>query len=461
MQEVASMSPVRTLEEIVAEASLEKASRRYGRAADLLAEAGRSPEAEANPRRQQSLVRQAAACKYLDDTASRGARSSEALSLLTEQGPAPEVAARIKLAVAMKGEMAFGHARKLLAEARELLQQRWSPDLRNLEAKARQQHGLCTYKDVDLPPGDRLDEALRILDGTDPLAVPGVEGLRTTVDPETLGIAGAVHKAKWKYDAQRAHLERSLYYYDRGYREGRVGDRAGIAADDGYTAINAAFILDLLAFLEADDLGPDDRSIAERRAQARIIREQILATLPGVADEETRAQWWYAATLAEAEFGLGRFEETADELLAFLGDGPLIAHNAPFDLGFLNAELSRISRPPLEFARMIDTLALARQRFPGMPNSLDALCRRFGIDISERTMHNALLDCRLLAEVYVELTGGRQRGLLLAAEGQAEMPVVAYAAAGARTPRLIVPSEAELTAHGAFVVRLKGSLWGA
>jgi DNA polymerase-3 subunit epsilon len=156
-----------------------------------------------------------------------------------------------------------------------------------------------------------------------------------------------------------------------------------------------------------------------------------------------------------------RFEEVADELLAFLGEGPLIAHNAPFDFGFLNAELSRLSRPPLAFARMIDTLALARQRFPGMPNSLDALCRRFGIDLAERTNHNALLDCRLLADVYVELTGGRQRGLSLAAEGQGEMPVVAYAATGARTPRPIVPSAAELAAHAAFVARLKGSLWNA
>ncbi len=155
-----------------------------------------------------------------------------------------------------------------------------------------------------------------------------------------------------------------------------------------------------------------------------------------------------------------RFEEVADKLLAFLGDGPLIAHNAPFDFGFLNAEFSRASRPVLGLERMIDTLALARQRFPGMPNSLDALCRRFGIDLTERTSHNALLDCRLLAEVYVELTGGRQRGLSLAAEGQGEMPVVAYAAAGQRTPRLIVPSAAELAAHAAFVGRLKGALWG-
>jgi DNA polymerase-3 subunit epsilon len=153
------------------------------------------------------------------------------------------------------------------------------------------------------------------------------------------------------------------------------------------------------------------------------------------------------------------FEEVADALLEFLGDDPLIAHNAAFDFSFLNAEFSRLARPSLDPGRMVCTLEMARQRFPGLPNSLDALCRRFGIDLSERTTHNALLDCRLLAEVYVELTGGRQRGLMLDAEGQAEMPVVAYAAVGPREPRLIVPTPAELAAHAAFVARIKGTLW--
>ena len=94
----------------------------------------------------------------------------------------------------------------------------------------------------------------------------------------------------------------------------------------------------------------------------------------------------------------------------------LVAHNAPFDFGFLDAEFERIGKPALSAARMIDTLALAKARFPGMPNSLDALCRRFAIDLSARSTHNALLDCRLLADVYVELTGGRQRGLALVTE---------------------------------------------
>ena len=103
-------------------------------------------------------------------------------------------------------------------------------------------------------------------------------------------------------------------------------------------------------------------------------------------------------------------------MVSFFGEDPLIAHNAAFDFSFLNAEFGRIGLPGLAETRMIDTLMLAKTRFPGMPNSLDALCRRFAIDLSARTTHNALLDCRLLAEVYVELTGGRQRGLSLATE---------------------------------------------
>ncbi len=156
--------------------------------------------------------------------------------------------------------------------------------------------------------------------------------------------------------------------------------------------------------------------------------------------------------------GKPRFAEVAEELLAFLGDAPLIAHNAPFDFGFLDAEFARLRRPALDRARMIDTLALAKGRFPGAPNSLDALCRRFGIDLTDRTSHNALLDCRLLAEVYVELTGGRQRGLSLAAEGEEGLPGITYAS-GPRTPRLVQPDAAALARHAAFVARLKEPLW--
>ncbi len=158
--------------------------------------------------------------------------------------------------------------------------------------------------------------------------------------------------------------------------------------------------------------------------------------------------------------GQPRFAEIAPALLGFLGDGELVAHNAPFDFAFVNAELTRLGLPPLDPARMVDTLTLAKRRFPGLPNSLDALCRRFEIDLSERTTHNALLDCRLLAEVYVELTGGRQRGLSLTAEDGGTDAMV-YTNAGPRTPRLIHPSAAELAAHVAFVARLRDPLWPA
>ena len=152
------------------------------------------------------------------------------------------------------------------------------------------------------------------------------------------------------------------------------------------------------------------------------------------------------------------FEAVAADLLAFFGEGKLVAHNAPFDFGFLNAEFARLGLPSLPRERMVDTLILAKQRFPGMPNSLDALCRRFDIDLSARTTHNALLDCKLLADVYVELTGGRQRGLLLASD-RGRSPVAVYTHTADRTPRLFQPSAAELEAHAAFVGKIKDPVW--
>jgi len=156
--------------------------------------------------------------------------------------------------------------------------------------------------------------------------------------------------------------------------------------------------------------------------------------------------------------GKPRFAEIVDELLSFIGDFRLVAHNAPFDFGFLNAELRRLSLPPLDPLRMIDTLALAKTRFPGMPNSLNALCNRFAIDLSERTTHNALLDCRLLAEVYVELTGGRQRGLVLPEAAQGEQ-IFAYTRPANRTPILLAPTAAQIETHAQFIARLKDPLW--
>lgn len=154
------------------------------------------------------------------------------------------------------------------------------------------------------------------------------------------------------------------------------------------------------------------------------------------------------------------FAEVVDEFLAFIGDAPLIIHNAQFDVKFLNAELARIGRPPLEVARAVDTVSMARRRFPGGQASLDALCRRFGIDNAARTLHGALLDCELLAEVYLELRGGRQPGLDL--DPTKRVAEAAGAVPTARPPRPArphAPSAEESAAHEAMLARLKSPIW--
>lgn len=157
------------------------------------------------------------------------------------------------------------------------------------------------------------------------------------------------------------------------------------------------------------------------------------------------------------------FGDGVEDLLEFLADAPLIAHNAGFDFSFLNGELKRCGRPTVcTQSRYIDTLSIARQKHPGAKHTLDALCTRFGIDRSHRVLHGALLDAQLLAQVYVELTGGRQIGLGLVADA----PATAVADAGpppvanVRPARLFTASEAELTRHRAFTERLTNPLWG-
>ncbi|MBU6449821.1 MAG: DNA polymerase III subunit epsilon, partial [Rhodospirillales bacterium] len=174
--------------------------------------------------------------------------------------------------------------------------------------------------------------------------------------------------------------------------------------------------------------------------------KQFYALLDPERDIPSDSTRVHGITNAHVE-GKPKFVDIADDMLKFFGDAPLVAHNAPFDFGFISAELDRIGRPPLDRSRMIDTLVLAKQRFPGMPNSLDALCRRFEIDLSARSTHNALLDCKLLADVYVELTGGRQRGLTL--ETEASLSFAQYAAPVHRTPRRIELTEAQREAHAA------------
>ena len=157
-----------------------------------------------------------------------------------------------------------------------------------------------------------------------------------------------------------------------------------------------------------------------------------------------------------------RFAELADDMLAFIEGAVLVMHNAAFDFGFLNAELERVARPLLKWDRVVDTLALARRRHPGAPCSLDALCKRYGVDLSEREKHGSLLDCRLLAAVYVELVGGHQARLDFAINGAQAALLGANAEAIQPRPRPLAPrlSAAEIEAHRAFVATLGAeALW--
>jgi DNA polymerase-3 subunit epsilon len=158
------------------------------------------------------------------------------------------------------------------------------------------------------------------------------------------------------------------------------------------------------------------------------------------------------------------FHAIVDDLIEFLGDCPLVAHNATFDFGFLNWELANCGRDPIPLTRMVDTLAMARTRHPGAKHSLDALCTRFGVDRSQRIKHGALLDAELLTQVYVELCGGRQIGLMLAenaaAQAVAERALAAPAIQRiARAPRPHAASAAELARHAAFIQKLVDPLW--
>jgi DNA polymerase III subunit epsilon len=156
------------------------------------------------------------------------------------------------------------------------------------------------------------------------------------------------------------------------------------------------------------------------------------------------------------------FHEVADELLQFLGDAPLVIHNAAFDLGFINAELERCPRPLLDRARLVDTLLLARRKHPAGPNRLDDLCLRYRINSSRRTKHGALLDAELLAEVYVELIGARQATLTLVENGGGSNRTPEEAAAMRVRPNPLAPrlTAEEQAAHRIFIGTLgSGAVW--
>ncbi len=160
------------------------------------------------------------------------------------------------------------------------------------------------------------------------------------------------------------------------------------------------------------------------------------------------------------------FADVSGDLIDFIGDSPLIAHNASFDFGFINHELEACGRPSVCMSRMVCTLAIARQKFPGAKHSLDALCTRFGVDRSQRIKHGALLDAQLLAQVYVELTGGRQIGLTLVAGLVAGSQDLDSLESGAepltvtvRPARPHAASDEELARHAAFLTTIKNPIW--
>ena len=206
-----------------------------------------------------------------------------------------------------------------------------------------------------------------------------------------------------------------------------------------------------IACVELDDFIPTGRSFH------RLIDPE--------REVDVEAERVHGLSLAKLS-GKPKFSdiEVVEELLAFVGEATIIAHNAAFDRGFLNAELARAGRVGLAEDRWVDTLGLAQKRFPGMYNSLDALCRRFRISLAEREKHSALVDAKLLASVYLELQGGRERGLDLGeAAGRRPLIEAAARAAYGPRPRPLAPraTEGERATHAAFIRRvLKGdALW--
>ena len=202
--------------------------------------------------------------------------------------------------------------------------------------------------------------------------------------------------------------------------------------------------------IEIDDLLPTGRTFHRYVNPERSIPAGAVA-VHGITDDKVR--------------DAPKFHEIVGDFLDFVGDAPIIAHNAAFDRSFVDWECTNCQSALIEAHRWIDTLQLAQKRFPGMPNSLDALCKRFKISLVERTLHGALIDARLLAEVYLELKGGKERRLDLAST-RTSLAVAAFAATG-HTPRpQPLPSRAtaaEQAAHAAFLAaNLKDrSLWEA
>lgn len=202
--------------------------------------------------------------------------------------------------------------------------------------------------------------------------------------------------------------------------------------------------------IEIEDLLPTGRTFHRFVNPERSIPPGAIA-VHGITDDKVK--------------DAPKFAEIVHDLMDFIGDAPVIAHNAQFDRNFIDFECGKCAHPLIDGSRWIDTLQLAQKRFPGMANSLDALCKRFKVSLVERTLHGALIDARLLAEVYLELKGGKERALDLSGAPAAAKTAVAAIGDYAPRPRPLTPAstEVERAAHVAFLAaQLKdGSLWAA
>jgi Predicted esterase of the alpha-beta hydrolase superfamily len=241
------------------------------------------------------------------------------------------------LAKKLKNERAFGYARRILERAQDKPEAN-HPDNR---LKLAQQLALVTYKDPDLPPDEKLDDAFNILCKAD--------DIRTTKNQETLGLAGAIHKRLWELDGQKQQLERSMVFYLRGYEQ-------GVKGDFGYTGINAAFVLDLIADQEEEAARETNillKSTVDRRNKAIEIRRKIAETLVDMAekDQSLKQQWWFIATIAESYFGL----EDYDEARKWLKEAAVLE-------GVPEWELESTIRQFAQLSRLLDKRAITTDR---------------------------------------------------------------------------------------------------
>ena len=288
----------------------------------------------------------------------------------------------LELAKKLKGETRFSYARRLLARASA--HESIARD-KKLRGNIFQQLALCTYKDQDLPVDDRLDRALSILDQ--------IADFDTTTDQETLGLIGSIFKRKWEVDNQRQNLERSLFYYLRGYEQGPAGDQ-------GYTGINAAFVLDQLASLEegeAEKASKSSQAAGERRARAQTIRQDIVDQVGTMIGDPSHQwvtdHWWYYATIAEAHFGLQNYEEA----VRWITEGQAAAGRA------FEWEMEACARQLAALARLQDDQQLKGEDFAHTP-AWAALEKAFGADAVPRTA--------FVGKIGLALSGGGFRASL-------------------------------------------------